>query len=38
MEDAGHWPQYEKPEEFHAVVGGFLRSVTGRDELVARVG
>ena len=37
MEDAGHWPQYEKPEEFHAVVGGFLRSATGRDELVKRV-
>jgi 2-hydroxy-6-oxo-6-(2'-carboxyphenyl)-hexa-2,4-dienoate hydrolase len=29
MEDAGHWPQFEKPAEFHAVVGGFLRSVTG---------
>ncbi|WP_418346009.1 alpha/beta fold hydrolase [Rhodococcus pyridinivorans] len=28
MEDAGHWPQFEKPAEFHAVVGGFLRSVT----------
>ncbi|SFL31212.1 alpha/beta fold hydrolase [Geodermatophilus ruber] len=29
MEDAGHWPQYEKPEEFLAVVGRFLRSVAG---------
>jgi 2-hydroxy-6-oxo-6-(2'-carboxyphenyl)-hexa-2,4-dienoate hydrolase len=26
MEDAGHWPQFEKPAEFAAVVGGFLRS------------
>jgi 2-hydroxy-6-oxo-6-(2'-carboxyphenyl)-hexa-2,4-dienoate hydrolase len=29
MEDAGHWPQFEKPAEFHAIVGEFLRSVTG---------
>lgn len=28
MEEAGHWPQFEKPVEFHAVVGQFLRSVT----------
>lgn len=28
MEDAGHWPQFEKSAEFHAVVGAFLRSVT----------
>ncbi|GAB3364607.1 alpha/beta fold hydrolase [Modestobacter lapidis] len=28
MEDAGHWPQFEKPSEFQAVVGGFLRSLT----------
>lgn len=27
MEDAGHWPQYEKPAEFLHVVGEFLRSV-----------
>ncbi|MFC7655377.1 alpha/beta fold hydrolase [Pseudonocardia benzenivorans] len=30
MEDAGHWPQFEKPDEFLDVVGGFLRSVSGR--------
>jgi 2-hydroxy-6-oxo-6-(2'-carboxyphenyl)-hexa-2,4-dienoate hydrolase len=35
MEDAGHWPQYEKPQEFLRVVGGFLRSVAGRSDLVA---
>jgi 2-hydroxy-6-oxo-6-(2'-carboxyphenyl)-hexa-2,4-dienoate hydrolase len=29
MEDAGHWPQFEKPAVCHAVVGGFLRSVSG---------
>jgi 2-hydroxy-6-oxo-6-(2'-carboxyphenyl)-hexa-2,4-dienoate hydrolase len=29
MEDAGHWPQFEKPAEFHAVVGEFLRSIAG---------
>jgi pimeloyl-ACP methyl ester carboxylesterase len=29
MEDAGHWPQFEKPAEFHAVVGAFLRSIAG---------
>ncbi|NMH97342.1 alpha/beta fold hydrolase [Pseudonocardia acidicola] len=29
MEDAGHWPQFEKPAEFLEVVGGFLRSVAG---------
>ena len=27
MEDAGHWPQFEKPEEFNEVVGTFLRKV-----------
>ena len=26
MEDAGHWPQFEKPDEFHAVVTRFLLS------------
>jgi 2-hydroxy-6-oxo-6-(2'-carboxyphenyl)-hexa-2,4-dienoate hydrolase len=30
MEDAGHWPQFEKPAEFNQVVGEFLRSVAGR--------
>ncbi len=25
MEDAGHWPQFEKPDEFNAVVLDFLR-------------
>lgn len=24
MEEAGHWPQFEKPEEFNAVVSAFL--------------
>ena len=24
MEDAGHWPQFERPDEFHRVVLGFL--------------
>jgi 2-hydroxy-6-oxo-6-(2'-carboxyphenyl)-hexa-2,4-dienoate hydrolase len=33
MEDAGHWPQYEKPDEFLEVVGRFLRSVAGRAQL-----
>jgi 2-hydroxy-6-oxo-6-(2'-carboxyphenyl)-hexa-2,4-dienoate hydrolase len=31
MEDAGHWPQFEKPAEFHTVVGEFLHSVTAGD-------
>lgn len=26
MEEAGHWPQFEKPAEFGSVVGGFLLS------------
>ena len=38
MEDAGHWPQFEKPGEFHAVVGGFLRSVGNRLDDVVGVG
>jgi pimeloyl-ACP methyl ester carboxylesterase len=29
MEEAGHWPQYEKPEEFHAVVIPFLLKANG---------
>lgn len=24
IEDAGHWPQFEKPEEFNALCGDFL--------------
>lgn len=36
MEDAGHWPQFEKPEEFNDVVGKFLSSVSGRSSLWAR--
>ncbi len=30
MEDAGHWPQFEKPDEFHAVVMPFLRAASGQ--------
>lgn len=26
MEDAGHWPQFEKPEEFNRVVFAFLKA------------
>lgn len=29
MREAGHWPQFEKPAEFNAVVGDFLSSVGG---------
>ncbi|MDB5697951.1 MAG: flnE [Alphaproteobacteria bacterium] len=29
MEDAGHWPQFEKPAEFNGVMGSFLREVSG---------
>ena len=29
MEDAGHWPQFEKPAEFNNVMGNFLREVSG---------
>lgn len=28
MEDAGHWPQFEKPDEFHAAVMPFLRAAS----------
>ncbi|GAB4079100.1 alpha/beta fold hydrolase [Modestobacter muralis] len=38
MEDAGHWPQFEKPAEFHAIVGEFLRSVTARHGDARRAG
>jgi 2-hydroxy-6-oxonona-2,4-dienedioate hydrolase len=31
MEEAGHWPQFEKSAEFHGVVRPFLRSVANRD-------
>lgn len=34
MEDAGHWPQFERPAEFNEVVGTFLHSVVGRSDLV----
>ena len=27
MEDAGHWPQFEKPAEFNELVRAFLRRV-----------
>lgn len=30
IEDAGHWPQYEKPAEFNRLVGGFLGEVRAR--------
>lgn len=38
MEDAGHWPQFEKAAEFNDVVGGFLRSVAEPDRTSADVG
>lgn len=34
MEDAGHWPQFEKPAEFLEVAGRFLRSVPVRADIV----
>jgi pimeloyl-ACP methyl ester carboxylesterase len=27
IEDAGHWPQFEKPEEFNRIVADFLRGI-----------
>ncbi|MGK2931682.1 MAG: alpha/beta fold hydrolase [Solirubrobacterales bacterium] len=30
MDRAGHWPQFEKPAEFNAVLGHFLESVVDR--------
>ncbi|MCW2636031.1 MAG: flnE [Blastococcus sp.] len=40
MEDAGHWPQFEKPAEFHAVVNGFLLSAAANrvDDVVVGAG
>jgi pimeloyl-ACP methyl ester carboxylesterase len=33
MEDAGHWPQFEKPAEFLEVAGRFLRSIPVRADI-----
>jgi len=30
IEDAGHWPQFEKPDEFNATLGAFLSEVSAQ--------
>ena len=34
IEEAGHWPQFEKPDEFNSVHLAFLDAVTNRQERV----
>jgi 2-hydroxy-6-oxonona-2,4-dienedioate hydrolase len=33
MEDAGHWPQFEKPEEFNQVIGSFLEKAARQEDV-----